>query len=41
MMNQRIQVEREKQKLLDELMVERYGELATRPEGSIPDDDDN
>ena len=43
MMNQRIQVamEKEKQNLLNKLMVERYGELATRPEGDIPNDDDN
>ena len=34
-------IEKERQELLKKLLIERYGELATRPEGSIPDDDDN
>ena len=34
-------IEKERQELLKKLLIERYGELATRPEGSIPNDDDN
>ena len=34
-------IEKERKELLKKLMIERYGDLATRPEGDIPDNDDN
>lgn len=34
-------IEKERKELLKKLLIERYGELATRPEGLIPNDDDN
>lgn len=40
-MKMKMTMEMERKQLLKKLLIERYGELATRPEGDIPDDDDN